>query len=180
MTGTIFADAIVDKGAGMWAAIAVLAALHDRAKAYSRRPIGRSCLGSPVMACSRHSQSSSVEANGSTTSASQRTPRVANRSALEAMIEEALSTRNRDEWVELLGSNGIPCAPILDPAEAFHHPQVQALRIFQSPPDLEMPLVSAPWSINGVRPPVRRRAPLLGEDNEVVLRKRPARCSPAD
>jgi crotonobetainyl-CoA:carnitine CoA-transferase CaiB-like acyl-CoA transferase len=73
-----------------------------------------------------------------------------------------------------LGSNGIPCAPILDPAEAFNHPQVQALGIFQSPPDLEMPLVSAPWSINGVRPPVRRRAPALGEDNDAVLGKNSA------
>jgi succinate--hydroxymethylglutarate CoA-transferase len=103
--------------------------------------------------------------------------RVANRSVLEPMIEHALASRNRDEWVELLGSNGIPCAPILDPAEAFHHPQVQALGIFQSPPNLEMPLVSAPWSINGVRPPVRRRAPLLGEDNEAVLGK--SQSSPA-
>ena len=40
--------------------------------------------------------------------------------------------------------------------------------------------VSAPWSINGVRPPVRRRAPLLGQDNEAVLRKEPGRSSPAD
>ena len=84
---------------------------------------------------------------------------------------EALSTRKRDEWVELLGSNGIPFAPILDPEEAFHHPQIQALGIFQSPPGLDMPLVTAPWSINGVRPPVRKRAPSLGEDNEVVLGK---------
>ena len=106
--------------------------------------------------------------------------RVANRGVLEAMIEEALSSRTRDEWVELLGSNGIPCAPILDPAEAFHHPQVQALGIFQSTPDLDTPLVSAPWSINGVRPPVRRRAPSLGEDNETVLRKSSTRSSPAD
>jgi hypothetical protein len=70
-------------------------------------------------------------------------------------------------------------APILNPEEAFHHPQVQALAlgIFQSPRGLEMPLVSAPWSINGIRPPVRRRAPLLGEDNDAVLRKHPGRCS---
>ena len=95
---------------------------------------------------------------------------------MEAELTQLFRTRPRDEWVELLGSNGIPCAPILDPAEAFQHPQVQALGIFQSPPDLEMPLVSAPWSINGVRPPVRRRAPSLGEDNAAVLGK--GRSSP--
>src|SRR5260370_29113495 len=102
--------------------------------------------------------------------------RVANRTVLEAMMAEGLAARKRDEWVELLGSNGIPCAPILDPEEAFQHPQVQALGIFQSPPDLEMPLVTAPWSINGVRPSVRRRAPSLGEDNAAVLGK--GRSSP--
>src|SRR6202008_605278 len=102
--------------------------------------------------------------------------RVANRDGLEVLMKEALSSRKRDEWVELLGSNGIPCAPILDPEEAFQHPQVQALGIFQSPPGLDMPLVSASWSINGVRPPVVRRVPLTGEDNAAVWGSR--RCSP--
>jgi crotonobetainyl-CoA:carnitine CoA-transferase CaiB-like acyl-CoA transferase len=223
----LVADAPVDKGAGMWAAIAILAALHDRAKTGKgsivetslleaalfwrdgvfaqyvasgrspRRPGNRSAQVVPygVFPTANRPIMLGLAGDGlfaafakligrsewfnderfATNSA-----RVANRSVLEAMIDEALSTRNRDEWVELLGSNGIPCAPVLDPVEAFHHPQVQALGIFQSPPGLEMPLVSAPWSINGVRPPVRRRAPLLGEDNEVVLRKRPARSSSTD
>jgi crotonobetainyl-CoA:carnitine CoA-transferase CaiB-like acyl-CoA transferase len=223
----LVADAIVDKGAGMWAAIAVFAALHDRAKTgkgsivetslleaalfwrdgvfaqyvasgrsprrpgngsaqivpyglfpTADRPIMLGLAGDGLFAAFAKLIGRSEWLNDERFA--KNSARVTNRRVLEAMIEEALSTRNRDEWVELLGSNGIPCAPILDPAEAFHHPQVQALGIFQSPPGLEMPLVSAPWSINGVRPAVRRRAPLLGEDNEVVLREDPARSSPAE
>jgi crotonobetainyl-CoA:carnitine CoA-transferase CaiB-like acyl-CoA transferase len=95
--------------------------------------------------------------------------RIANRDVLIPLIEAVLATRPRDEWVELLGANRIPCAPILDAAEALAHPQVQALGIFQSPPEMDMKLVSAPWTIDGQRPPIRRPAPSLGEDNDAVL-----------
>jgi formyl-CoA transferase len=223
----LVADAIVDKGAGMWAAIAILAALHDRAKTGKgsivetslleaalfwrdgvfaqyvasgrspRRPGNGSAQIVPygVFPTADHPIMLGLAGDGlfavfaklidraewiNDERFAKNSGRVANRKVLEAMIEEALATRKRDEWVELLGSNSIPCAPILDPAEAFHHPQVQALGIFQSPPGLEMPLVSAPWSINGARPSVRRRAPSLGEDNDVVLRKGTTPLSPAE
>ena len=223
----LVADALVDKGAGMWAAITILAALHDRGKTgkgsivetslleaalfwrdgvfaqyvasgrsprrpgngsaqvvpygvfqTADRPIMLGLAGDGLFAAFAKLVGRSEWANDERFA--KNSARVANRNVLEGMIVEALSSRNRDAWVELLGSHGIPCAPILDPAEAFHHPQVQALGIFQSPPGLEMPLVSAPWSINGVRPLVRRRAPLLGEDNEIVLGKGATPPSPAD
>jgi crotonobetainyl-CoA:carnitine CoA-transferase CaiB-like acyl-CoA transferase len=216
----LVADAPVDKGAGMWAAIAILATLHDRTKTGKGSIVETSLLEAALfwrdgvfaqyVASGRSPRrpgngSSQIVPYGIFPAAdrpimlglagdglfysfsrllgreewikderfAKNSARVVNRKILEPLIVEALSSRNRDEWVELLGSNGIPCAPILDPEEAFHHPQVQALGIFQSPPDLEMPLVSAPWTINGVRPAVRRRAPSLGQDNEAVLRKRP-------
>jgi formyl-CoA transferase len=214
----LVADALVDKGAGMWAAIAVLAALHDRTRTGKGSIIETSLLEAALfwrdgafaqyVASGRSPRrpgngSAQVVLYGVFPTAdrpimlglagdglfaafakligrgewatderfARNSARVANRDVLEVLMKEALSSRKRNEWVELLGSNGIPCAPILDPEEAFHHPQVQALGIFQSPPGLEMPLVSAPWSINGVRPPVRRRAPSLGQDNDAVLRK---------
>ena len=95
--------------------------------------------------------------------------RIANSDVLIPLIEAVLATRPRDEWVDLLGANRIPCAPILDVAEALMHPQIQALGIFQSSPNTDMPLVSAPWTIDGVRPAIRRPAPALGEDNKAVL-----------
>ena len=59
--------------------------------------------------------------------------------------------------------------PILTVAEAHAHPQVQAIRIFQSAPGVDRRVVSAPWRIDGVRPPVRVGAPALGEDNHAVF-----------
>ena len=222
----LVADALVDKGAGMWAAIAILAALHDRSKTGKGSIVETSLLEAALfwrdgafaqyVASGRSPRrpgngSAQVVPYGVFPTAdrpimlglagdglfaafakligrgewvtderfAKNSARVANRDVLEALMKEALSSRKGDEWVELLGSNGIPCAPILDPAEAFNHPQVQALGIFQSPPGLEMPLVTAPWSINGVRPPVRRRAPALGEDNDAVLGKNSAASSRA-
>jgi formyl-CoA transferase len=212
----LVADAIVDKGAGMWAAVATLAALHQRTRTGKGNIVETSLLEAALFwrdgAFAQYvasGRSPSRPGNGSANVVpygvfatadrpmmlglagdglfesfarlvgreewltderfAKNTARVANRDVLEPLIEQALASRSRDDWVELLGSNGIPCAPILDPAEAIHHPQVQALGTFQSPPDVEMPLVSAAWSINGVRPAVRRRAPKLGEDNEAVL-----------
>jgi crotonobetainyl-CoA:carnitine CoA-transferase CaiB-like acyl-CoA transferase len=211
----LVADAIVDKGAGMWAAIAILAALHQRTKTGQGGVVETSLLEAALFwrdgAFAQYMASGRIPRRPGNGSAqvvpygvfptadrpimlglagdglfalfaklvgqeewikderfARNTGRVANRIVLEQLIREALSKRNRDEWVELLGSNGVPCAPILDPAEAFGHPQIKALGIFQSPPELEMPLVSAPFSINGRRPPIRRRAPLLGEDNGAV------------
>jgi formyl-CoA transferase len=212
----LVADAIVDKGAGMWAAIATLAALHERAKTgrgsivetslletalfyrdgvfaqyvASGKPPGRPGSGSanivpygvfqtadrPVLVGCAGDALFAAFANlvghkewTQDARFSKNSARVANRVEIEALIEQALAARPRDEWVDLFGRNGIPCAPILDPAEAFAHPQVQAVGIFQSPPGMEMPLVSAAWTINGVRPAVKRRAPELGEDNDVVF-----------
>jgi crotonobetainyl-CoA:carnitine CoA-transferase CaiB-like acyl-CoA transferase len=212
----LVADAIVDKGAGMWAAIATLAALHERTKTgkgsvvetslleaalfyrdgvfaqyvASGKPPGRPGSGSanivPYGVFSTADRPIMLGCAGDALFAgfaklvghsewiqdpkfSENRARVANRVQLEALIEQALAFRLRDEWVDIFGKNGIPCAPILDPAEAYSHPQVQAVGIFQSPPDIEMPLVSAAWTINGVRPAVKRRAPQLGEDNDAVF-----------
>jgi len=95
--------------------------------------------------------------------------RVAHRDAVVPAIEDILKTRSRDYWIERLGESRVPCAPILTVAEAHAHPQVQATGIFQPAPGLDRPLVSAPWKIDGVRPPVRFGAPALGEGNRTFL-----------
>jgi crotonobetainyl-CoA:carnitine CoA-transferase CaiB-like acyl-CoA transferase len=69
----------------------------------------------------------------------------------------------------LLGTNGVPCAPILNVAEAFAHPQVQAVGIIQSAPGVDMPVVSAAWTMDGIRPEIRSPAPVLGEGNDTIL-----------
>ncbi|MEH2480043.1 crotonobetainyl-CoA:carnitine CoA-transferase CaiB-like acyl-CoA transferase [Nitrobacteraceae bacterium AZCC 2146] len=214
----LVADWTVDKGAGMWAAIAALGALFRRettgkgavvetslleASLFSRDSAFASYLASGKMGGRPGNSSPHAVPYGVFQTADRpmllgcagdglfatlskllghaewmenpryatNSARVANRAEVMQIISEALAGRRRDEWIELLGDNRIPCAPILDTAEAFAHPQVQALGIFQSPPGLDMPLVSAAWTIDGVRPPIHRPAPALGEDNTAVLGK---------
>ena len=42
------------------------------------------------------------------------------------LTQEALLEKNADEWLEILDSAGVPCAPVLKRHEMIHHPQVEA------------------------------------------------------
>lgn len=214
----LVADAPVDRSAGMWATIAVLAGLFRRettgkggivetslleAALFSRDNVFAQYLASGRAAPRPGNGSRTVVPYGVFRTAdspiligcagdslfatlaallghqewsedprfAKNSARILHRVVLESLLEEVLTSRPRDEWVELLGANRIPCAPILATDEAFAHPQVQALGIFQSPPGVEMPLVSAPWTLDGIRPPIFRGAPQLGEDNEILERE---------
>jgi crotonobetainyl-CoA:carnitine CoA-transferase CaiB-like acyl-CoA transferase len=207
---------LVDKGTGMWAAIATLGALVRRATTGKGAIVATSLLETSLFwrdgAFTAYQATGTVPGRAGNTAATivpygvfptgdrpimlacageglfralagllghpewpedprfaTNLARVANRDAIGDAINAVLATRGRDEWVDLLGGSGIPCAPILDVAEAFAHPQVQANGIFQSAPDRDMPVVSAAWTIDGVRPPVRRAAPSLGEANQELL-----------
>jgi hypothetical protein len=45
------------------------------------------------------------------------------------------------------------------------HPQTAALGMVQPVPGIDLALMSLPLSLNGDRPPIRTRAPILGEHN---------------
>jgi crotonobetainyl-CoA:carnitine CoA-transferase CaiB-like acyl-CoA transferase len=207
---------VVDKGAGMWAAIATLGALVRRARTGQGAIVGTSLLeaslfwrdigfahyqatgeiarpagntsvsivpygvfdtedGPVMLACAGDALFATLAAaldrkewlqdsRFATNSA-----RVKHRDVVVPAIEDILKTRSRDYWIERLGKSRVPCAPILTVAEAHAHPQVQAIGIFQSAPGLDRPVISAPWKIDGVRPPVRAGAPALGEGNSTFL-----------
>ncbi|WIW89497.1 CoA transferase [Sphingobium sp. V4] len=94
--------------------------------------------------------------------------RVANRALLEPQISAMLKTRGRDEIIALLTQAGVPCSAVLPVNEARHHPQVEALGIFQESPGSGGKIVGAPFSIDGKRPPIFRGAPALGEDTDRI------------
>ena len=60
----------------------------------------------------------------------------------------------------------MPCAPIHDLAQVSAQPQTEAIGMLQDVPDGNLRVVGLPLSFDGVRPPVLRRAPRIGEDNE--------------
>ena len=51
--------------------------------------------------------------------------RIANRDALDRIVSEALQTRPREEWLELLERWDVPGGPVNDLAEALANPQVR-------------------------------------------------------
>src|SRR6516165_4186663 len=51
--------------------------------------------------------------------------RMANRDALEAVMNAVLTTKTTEHWVEVLDAAGVPCGPVYDYAQMFADPQVR-------------------------------------------------------
>lgn len=52
--------------------------------------------------------------------------RLENRDELVAILSQAFATRDRQEWLELLEKEGVPCAPVNTLGQALADPQVKA------------------------------------------------------
>ena len=100
--------------------------------------------------------------------------RVRHREALAARIEAITSAQPRSHWLTLLEANDIPCGPINDYSQVFADPQVLAREMAV---DVEHPTLGrlrtlgSPLKMSATPPDVRRRAPLLGEHTDAVLRE---------
>jgi crotonobetainyl-CoA:carnitine CoA-transferase CaiB-like acyl-CoA transferase len=95
--------------------------------------------------------------------------RFAHKEVLIPMIEEIVRERPRAHWIERLEAVGVPCAPINDLRQVEALPQTTALGIMQSAPEVDIEFVGLPLSFDGQRPPIRRRAPNLGEHNAEMM-----------
>jgi len=94
--------------------------------------------------------------------------RAANKGTLIPLIAAIIKARPRAHWVERLDAVGVPCAPINDLRQVAALPQTAALGVMQTTPDVGIEFVGLPVSFNGERPPLRARAPRLGEHNDAV------------
>jgi crotonobetainyl-CoA:carnitine CoA-transferase CaiB-like acyl-CoA transferase len=96
---------------------------------------------------------------------------MANRDALEAVMNAVLTTKTTNDWVEVLEAAGVPCGPVYDYAQMFADPQVRhrGLMQYASDPELgEVPHIRTPIRIGeGVR--VRTVAPKLGQHNAEIF-----------
>jgi crotonobetainyl-CoA:carnitine CoA-transferase CaiB-like acyl-CoA transferase len=102
------------------------------------------------------------------------TARVKNRAALIARIEAITALEPRQHWIALLETNGIPCGPINNYAEAFADPQVRAREMVvevEHPALGRLQTPGSPIKMSETPPLVRRRAPMLGEHTAEILRK---------
>jgi crotonobetainyl-CoA:carnitine CoA-transferase CaiB-like acyl-CoA transferase len=96
---------------------------------------------------------------------------MANREALEDVMNAVLTTNTTAHWVEVLEAAGVPCGPVYDYAQMFADPQVhhRGLVQYASDPELgEVPHIRTPIRIGaGVR--VRNVAPKLGQHNAEIF-----------
>lgn len=90
--------------------------------------------------------------------------RVANRTVLNALIEEVVKTQPSAHWMAELDKVGVPCAPVHQVSEVLAHPQTEALGILLPTEDPRLGLVATPLRFNGERPALRSLAPTLPEE----------------
>ena len=90
-----------------------------------------------------------------------------NMAELNAEIEPLVAAAPRAHWQKVLEDAGIPNAPVQQVLEMMDDPQTQALGIIQALAD-EPALMGMPLSFDGIRPPLGRYAPKLGEHNEEI------------
>jgi crotonobetainyl-CoA:carnitine CoA-transferase CaiB-like acyl-CoA transferase len=97
--------------------------------------------------------------------------RVEHRGALRAVLEEILTTRPSAAWLHDLDAKGVPCAPVNDVPAAFAQPQIADGDLVV---DVELSSgtvtghVASPLRLDGQRPPVRRRPPVLDEHGDEI------------
>jgi crotonobetainyl-CoA:carnitine CoA-transferase CaiB-like acyl-CoA transferase len=100
------------------------------------------------------------------------TKRLENRKALEEIINDALLTKTREEWLKILNAADVPAAEINNVAQTFSDPQVLSRNMIV---EMDHPLggkiktMGNPFKMSGIEREVFNPPPLLGQHNEEVI-----------
>ncbi len=92
--------------------------------------------------------------------------RVVNRSALISILSDLFATQPLAVWAARFDAAGIPNGPIQTVDQVVADAQTAALGIIQQSGAIA--LVGLPLSFDGIRPPLTKLAPRLGEDNPEI------------
>ena len=99
--------------------------------------------------------------------------RIKNKDALLPQIGSIVAAKTRAYWTALLEAADVPCSPINSLAEVLREPQVEAIELIQPVAGEDYTLIGLPVTFDGERPPIRRRAPNLGEHTGDILDRLP-------
>jgi crotonobetainyl-CoA:carnitine CoA-transferase CaiB-like acyl-CoA transferase len=95
--------------------------------------------------------------------------RLQNIDALDALIQNHISKLTQDEALQFFAERDITAGPICDIADLMQHPYIierELLVPTTTPNGQTLHVHAAPYRINGKRPPIRRAAPSIGQDNQ--------------
>lgn len=99
--------------------------------------------------------------------------RLRNRAELNALINDALSTKTQDEWIERLNAAGVPSGRVQSLTEALADPQVAAQDMVMHVPHSnhgDVGMTGFPVKFSRTPLTVRHPAPDLGADNRTALK----------
>jgi crotonobetainyl-CoA:carnitine CoA-transferase CaiB-like acyl-CoA transferase len=98
--------------------------------------------------------------------------RLANREALQEVIEEKLHARPTSDWVVILNEADLPCGPIYAMDEVFADPQVEYLKLSQSvvhETDGPVALLRHPVTFSDTPTRLHAAAPIPGTQSREIL-----------
>jgi CoA:oxalate CoA-transferase len=100
--------------------------------------------------------------------------RIRNREALRTLIDEKIGEDTVEAWIERLNRAGVPSGRVMNLAEVFADPQVQAQEMtleVDHPGHGPVRMTGFPVKLSATPARLRRPAPALGEHTDQVLRE---------
>jgi formyl-CoA transferase len=100
--------------------------------------------------------------------------RVRNRQELVPILQQEFLQLDTEDWLPQLRTAGIPCGPINTVSQIFNDPQIQARNFVwecQHPTAGPIKLSGSPIHLSETPTRLYKAPPLLGEDNESILKE---------
>jgi crotonobetainyl-CoA:carnitine CoA-transferase CaiB-like acyl-CoA transferase len=98
--------------------------------------------------------------------------RLEHRKELEQIINDALSTKNRGEWLDIFYEADVPAAPVNNVAEAFSDPQVLSRNMiveFEHTLGGKVKTIGSPFKMSQIESEIFTSPPLLGQHNKEII-----------
>ncbi|MFT6987471.1 MAG: crotonobetainyl-CoA:carnitine CoA-transferase CaiB-like acyl-CoA transferase [Psychromonas sp.] len=98
--------------------------------------------------------------------------RVKFRDELIPLLDEIMSTRTTDEWIEILEKISVPCGPINTLKQVFNHPQTKYRKMVRQVPNSNgkmIDVIASPINLSNTPLQYKMASPALGEHGNKVL-----------